>query len=130
MAGYGRIMIDEELDRLLADFYENTIGRYWDAERRYVDEHYRTIPFPFKETSAPSFVNVQHWTREHLTGYLNTWSAVKHFTRQNGYNPVVAFSEVIGRAWGEVPVREVRFPLFLRTGFIHSINDRLLPAAL
>ncbi|MBV9987935.1 MAG: class I SAM-dependent methyltransferase, partial [Chitinophagaceae bacterium] len=47
--GYGLLRTDAALQQLLDDFYRNTVGVYWDAERRYIDEAYTTIPFPFKE---------------------------------------------------------------------------------
>lgn len=118
VTGYGRITIDEPIDQLITDFYTTVIGPYWDKERRYIDENYRTIPFPFKELATPAFVNVLHWDIEHLAGYLNTWSAVKHFIRHNGYNPVEKLIPAIAEQWGGIQVREVHFPLLLRMGKI------------
>lgn len=118
VVGYGRIEISELLDGIIADFYYNTVGIYWDKERKYVDENYATIPFPFREIATTAFTNRFYWSLDHLTGYLNTWSAVKHFTRQKGYNPVDKLQLEIGKHWGNAPIREVRFPLLLRTGQI------------
>lgn len=118
VTGYGKLEISAQIDHLIAAFYENVIGAYWDAERRYIDEHYKTIPFPFDEIQAPAFVNKQHWTLEHLIGYLNTWSAVKHFIRQNNYNPIDKLRPQIEQLWGNEPTRQVCFPLLLRIGRI------------
>jgi SAM-dependent methyltransferase len=115
VAGYGRIGINARIDELITTFYEQVIGGYWDKERKYIDENYKTIPFPFNETPAPDFVNTQRWTLEHLIGYLNTWSAVKHFMRENGYNPVDKLQSQIGRLWDKKE-KEVTFPLLLRIG--------------
>ncbi|MEI6950202.1 class I SAM-dependent methyltransferase [Paraflavisolibacter sp. H34] len=120
VTGYGRINVAPELDAVIDDFYHNVIGPYWDQERRYIEEHYTTIPFPFEEIEAPRFVLKRHWTLEHLIGYLNTWSAVKHFIGQQGYNPVDRLSPVLERHWGTQPIREVQFPLLLRIGRIHT----------
>lgn len=113
--GYGRPEISLQIDSIITSFYKNAIGNYWDKERRYIDEGYQTIPFPFKnEIKAPLFENKLQWDLEHLTGYLNTWSAVKHFMKQNGYNPVDALQTEIQQHWGTEQTRTVRFPLLTR----------------
>lgn len=116
--GYGRLEVSEPIDRVITDFYNRVIGAYWDKERRYIDEQYKTIPFPFEEIPAPDFVNTQHWALEHVIGYLNTWSAVKHFSKQNGYNPVDKLQSEIESLWGHEGAKEVRFPLLVRVGRI------------
>jgi hypothetical protein len=72
-------------------------------------------PFPFKEIQMPRFSNTYAWTMEHLIGYLNTWSAVKHFTKQNGTNPVDDLRKEIAAVWMQDEI-EVSFPLLLRVG--------------
>lgn len=114
--GYGRIQISETIDALITNFYTSVIGKYWDKERRYVDEDYKTIPFPFDEIQTPRFQNRHQWSLEHLIGYLNTWSAVKHFIKKNGYNPVEQLRPEIELYWGNAAEKEVVFPLLLRVG--------------
>ncbi|MBX2921492.1 MAG: class I SAM-dependent methyltransferase [Chitinophagaceae bacterium] len=118
VVGYGRLEVSEQIDKVIADFYENVIGKYWDKERKYIDEHYKTIPFPFNEMKAPHFVNTRHWTVEHLIGYLNTWSAVKHFIKQNGFNPIDKLQPAIEQYWNNGESKQVSFPLLLRVGRI------------
>jgi len=118
VVGYSLIKITEPIDNIITDFYTNVIGSYWDKERKYIDENYTTIPFPFDEIRTPKFVNTQHWTLEHLIGYLNTWSAVKHFIKQNNYNPIDKLQKDIEQLWGNEQTKEVRFPLLLRIGRI------------
>jgi ubiquinone/menaquinone biosynthesis C-methylase UbiE len=113
--GYGLLKIAPEIDVLIASFYKEVIGPYWDAERRYIDEMYQTIPFPFEEITTPNFSNTCEWTCEHLLGYLSTWSAVKHYTRMHGFNPVDALAVDLKKAFGN-QVRQVDFPLLLRIG--------------
>ena len=120
VVGYGMLTISEPIDRVIDHFYTSVIGDYWDKERRYVDEHYRTIPFPFTELPAPQFANTVHWTLNHLVGYLSTWSAVQHFIRQNGFNPVDQLHQELQQHWPEETIYEVRFPLLLRVGKIHG----------
>ena len=116
--GYGKLEISEQIDKAITDFYDNIIGKYWDKERKYIDENYQTIPFPFDEIQTPNIVNIQYWTLEHLIGYLNTWSAVKHFIRQNKYNPIDKLQKDIEQIWDNEQTKQVYFPLLLRIGRI------------
>lgn len=120
VTGYGRIQVSEQIDLIITDFYQNIIGKYWDKERRYIDENYETIPFPFKEIPVPSFEHPLEWTFDHLIGYLNTWSAVKHFIKANGYDATDMLSGQIRALWGVDVTRTVRFPLLLRMGYVGS----------
>lgn len=119
VVGYGRLRINKKIDRKIDDFYCQEIGPYWDKERRYVDEEYKTIPFPFTEITAPSFSNTFHWTFEHLVGYLETWSAVKSYKKENGIDPVVVLYPELKNIWGNEEIKEVNFPLLLRIGKVH-----------
>lgn len=118
VVGYARLSISAQIDPVITDFYHNVIGSYWDKERRYIDEHYQTIPFPFDEIPQPDFVIPKQWTLEHLIGYLNTWSAVKHFIAKNNYNPVEKLEKDLALLWGNERTRHVQFPVLLRVGRI------------
>lgn len=114
--GYDVFRINKKVDLLIDKFYTDITGPYWDKERKYVDEHYLTIPFPFKEITTPGFSMNYNWAFEQVTGYLSTWSAVQHYTRKNNENPVEKFSEELKKVWGDVLKRKVTFPIFARTG--------------
>jgi len=114
--GYDILRINKKIDLLIDTFYRDTTGPYWDEERKYVEEHYLTIPFPFKEITTPGFSMNYNWDLERVTGYLNTWSAVQHYIRKNNENPVDKFSEELKKVWGNVLKRKVQFPIFMRTG--------------
>lgn len=114
--GYSRIKVTERIDALITTFYQNVIGTYWDKERHYIDENYETIPFPFEEIDAPKFENKMDWTFNHLIGYLNTWSAVKHFIKKNGYNPIDDLALEIKKLWGNEGSKQVCFPMLIRVG--------------
>lgn len=119
--GYGLFVTNPEADAILLDFYKNITGPYWDAERRYLDENYTTIPFPFNEIEAPRFSNTFTWTFEQLTGYLNTWSAVQHYIKANGTNPVDLISDSLKEVWQRND-GQVEFPLLLRVGRISDFR--------
>jgi SAM-dependent methyltransferase len=112
--GYGLMTVSPEVDALVLRFYNDVTGPYWDKERRYIDESYTTIPFPFQEIKIPPFFIQASWTALHLEGFLNSWSAVQHYTRANGNNPVDELMPSIHRVWEGT--KSVRFPLFARIG--------------
>ena len=116
--GYGKAYITAEIDAVVEKLYNGIVGPYWDKERKYIEESYQTIPFPFQEVETPQFVNTFSWTFEHFVGYLKTWSAVKHFIKQRGYDPLDDIYEELSYSWGNVATREVNYPLLLRVGTI------------
>lgn len=114
--GYGLFSAGEEADKVLGYLYKDVLGTYWDPERKYVDENYQTIPFPFTELKTKNFENRFNWSLEQLIGYLNTWSAVQHYIKDKGVNPLDMVKPDLEKLW-EKGGKEVVFPLLLRIGF-------------
>ena len=85
--GYSNMLIGEEMDKLYFDFYQNITGPYWDEERKYIDDRYESIDFPFELVQSETFEMIKKWDIETLEGFFNTWSAVQHFIIKEGYNP-------------------------------------------
>jgi SAM-dependent methyltransferase len=113
--GYGLLRISPETDAVLDRFYSHTIGPYWDAERRHIDAAYSSIPFPFPEIpNVPPFFIDRTWSLQELEGYLGTWSAVQHYSRENGTNPLSLLMQELTPQWKAGEVKPVRFPVFLR----------------
>lgn len=112
--GYGLFKTDSETEKVILQLYNELTGPYWDPERRYLDENYATIPFPFQELKVPAFEQWLVWNFDQLTGYLKTWSAVKHYEKDNGENPVDLISEDLKKAFGTKG--EVCFPILFRAG--------------
>jgi SAM-dependent methyltransferase len=115
--GYGLLSMGPEIDSHVQHFYTAVVGPYWDNERRLIDEHYRTLPFPFDEIESPAFPFSFRWTLDEFKGYLATWSSVQKYQAEKGVNPVESFIEEIRPAWKE-EIQTVNFPLFLRIGRI------------
>jgi ubiquinone/menaquinone biosynthesis C-methylase UbiE len=116
--GYGLIQTGGNLNDLIQHFYTQIVGPYWDKERRYIDENYKTIPFPFIELEpTQSHINVE-WKFDQLTGYLNTWSAVQHYIKANNNNPVELYQDELKQAWGDKNLQPFSFPILLRIGKI------------
>ncbi len=116
VVGYGLFKIDESLDDIIDNFYHHTVGPFWDQERKYIDDEYKTIPFPFEEINNPKLSMKYQWDLKHLMGFLNTWSAVKHFIAKNGNNPTDDLFKLLYTQWRENDTRTVEFPLILRIG--------------
>jgi len=115
--GYGRVRVNEKVDVWLDNFYWNIVGPYWDKERHYIDEAYQTIPFPFAELPMPKLSINYSWDKQHLIGYLNTWSALQHYVKANNSNPLTPqLLAALDMVWPDGAVMDVRFPLFLRVG--------------
>ena len=114
--GYGLMQVSPEVDKVLAHFYNDIVGPFWQPERRYIDEAYQTIPFPFEPISAPSFEMPCQWGFAQMMGYLGTWSAVKKYEAHTGINPLSLVANDFETAWGREEVRKVVFPLFVRAG--------------
>ena len=104
---------------LVVHFYKDTVGSYWDYERKYVDDNYATIPFPFDEISCPPFHIHFEWTLQELEGYINTWSALQKFISKNGFNPVGDFMKKIEPLW-EGERMPVSFPVSMRMGQVNK----------
>jgi SAM-dependent methyltransferase len=113
--GYGLLAIDPAIDLLVKDFYLNIIGPYWDAERKLIDQEYKTISFLFSEIETSSFSFSVQWTLPELQGYLSTWSSVQKYILEKNTNPVQGLVNQIQQLW-KFEKREIQFPLFLRLG--------------
>lgn len=116
---YGACSAGSDIEALLRGFERVTVGPYWDARRRWVDEGYRTVPFPFDEITAPPFQLRKEWTLSQLGGYLRSWSAVAKFVHERGQDPVAPLLEQIEKHWGSPDgTRTVTWPLAVRVGRI------------
>jgi SAM-dependent methyltransferase len=114
---YEFLEIAPEIDAIVKRFYDETVGPYWDFERKLVEKGYRSVPFPFLESAAPSFSIQAAWSAEHLIGYLRSWSATQKFIAANGTDPTRAVAVELAATWGEPSiVRAVKWPLHLRVG--------------
>ena len=113
---YGLIEIDESIDQIISELYKNTLAGFWDPERKFIDEQYKTIPFPFKEVDSPSFSIELEWSLEQLIGYLHTWSAVQHYEKANKTHPIKLIQDKLKKAWGKDAKKKIQFPVYMRLG--------------
>jgi SAM-dependent methyltransferase len=115
---YGVMHVEHPgLEAALQRFYTETVGPYWPEGRCHVESGYRTLPFPFAETEAPSFVMQVRWTLPHLLGYVRTWSATQRFHESVGRDPVDRLGQELLPLWGDAEAgREIWWPLSVRVG--------------
>lgn len=114
---YGSCHAGSDVEPLLRDFENGTVGAYWHPGRRWVDEGYQTIPFPFEEIAAAAFELRVRWSLSQLGEYISSWSAVAKFRRDRGEDPVAPLLEQIAKHWGPTDrTRDVTWPLSIRVG--------------
>jgi hypothetical protein len=98
------------------------LGDFWAKETRYIEEGYKTIPFPFKELDPdkiPTFSMRADWNLHQLLSYMQTWSAVKKYHAEIGLDPVSLIENQLERIWGDAEkAREVVWEIDLRIGII------------
>ena len=115
---YSLLRISKDIDSLIDNLHFNVLRDYWDKERSYVDEHYQTIPFPFKKIESPVFNIDYKWSIEELEGYLNTWSGLQNYIAAGNNNPIPELMKKIRpHSKDSVPIV---FPLHLLLGEIEK----------
>ena len=116
--GYGLIQLqDAALNHLIQQLYFETLKDYWDSERRYIDECYQTIPFPFQEKAVPTLSLQYQWTAQQLLSYLNIWSALNHYQEQHADDPLQLISKALKAAPEHL---DVTFPVLMRVGTLQK----------
>jgi hypothetical protein len=115
---YAPFRSEPAIDDILDNFAYNILGPYWDEERKWVDEQYKTIPFPFEEIKAPTLEISVNWTLEQFTGFLHSWSSVQHFVNQAQSDPVNIILQQLKTLWQPGEIKQLIFPLFIRAGRI------------
>lgn len=120
--GYDLLKIEEKIDEIINRFYSEIIGSYWNKERKHVDNQYESIAFEFKEIKAPKKLSIKtNWTFEELIGYLNSWSSVQNYIRENkGLNPVNEIYGELEKEWKGAQIKGVKFPIFMKMGIIEK----------
>ncbi len=120
LISYGAPLLSGEPGGVLAHFHETTLSPHWPVERRWVDEGYRTLPFPFAEIPQPPLEVEQRWTLAELLGYVRSWSAVGRLREApDGDGVLDRFEADLTSVWeDETEPRTVRWPLAIRAGTV------------
>jgi SAM-dependent methyltransferase len=114
---YNLTEISPEIDALVRHYYFNILNGYWSERIRYLEDGYKTIPFPLEDINPPSFAMKADWNLEQFTGFLNSWSATQRYKEQNGHHPLEKLWNELSTAWGnENDQRSICWPLHFRIG--------------
>lgn len=115
---YEKFRVDDRVDALVDAFYTDVVGRYWPPERRYVEQGYRTLPFPWEELSAPPFTLQTDWTLAEVIGYLATWSSVQRYKDAHaGADPLPQLQSSLAPLWpADGSPRRIAWPIHVRLG--------------
>lgn len=120
---YNLVRVTPEVDVLVDRLARQIVGSYWPPERRWVDEDYRTLPFPFAEVTPPPLWIEEDWDFDRFVSYFSTWSSTNRYREAKGQDPVDLVRDDLARAWGDpAQVRTVRWPVMMRAG--HSRHSR------
>lgn len=112
---YEKFRVDAAVDAVVDRFYDEVVGAHWPPERRYVELGYRTLPFPWREQTVPTFVLATDWDLDQVMGYLATWSAVQRYRDATGVDPLPAVREDLEPMWAGA-LRRLTWPIHLRLG--------------
>ncbi|HVZ49940.1 MAG TPA: class I SAM-dependent methyltransferase [Gemmatimonadaceae bacterium] len=116
---YSNCRVAPAIDEVFDHFYAVTLGAYWPAERRHVENGYQSIALPIDEMAAPPLQMVEEWSLGHYLGYIRTWSGLQKFVAARGEAPVLEFEQQVKALWGGDALRRtVRWPLHWRIGQI------------
>ena len=109
--------VDARVDPIVARYHGPLLADYWPERVRYVNERYRTLPFPFDEVTPPVFEMRVSWTLDQLAGFLASWSGAARYAEARGHHPLEVVWEELASAWGPADeARDVSWQLHLRVG--------------
>lgn len=112
LVSYGIMNAEPKVNDIVLDFYNNTLHDCWDPERRYIDEEYKTIPFPFDEIKLKKYSMPYIWNIDQLIGFFSTWSGLQHYIAKHGKDPLPELRQLfLGTRLKEF---KVDFPIYTR----------------
>jgi len=109
--------INKNIDKILDFFCKDIVGDYWPPEYLFVDEGYKSIPFPFEKVNIPPIKMISHWSFSHLIGFISSWSAVQLYKNKIGKDPIRIIIKDLSLLWNDKGVKhEINWPLKVLVG--------------
>ncbi|WCJ33349.1 S-adenosyl-L-methionine-dependent methyltransferases superfamily protein [Euphorbia peplus] len=115
--------VNEAVDSVFVPFYKNDSGPYWDAARKWVDDKYEHIYFPFEEEKMERFDIDREMSLDDFLAYLTSWSAYQT-AKEKGVE--LLSDQVVDKfkvAWNQdgVDRKIVKYPVYLRIGKVGDV---------
>lgn len=115
--GYGNPSVSEDVDPILTELYEGTLGPYWPPERRMIEDAYEGVAMPFDRIDVPATRLERAMSLEEFEGYVRTWSGTVRYLAARATDPVRPAFDAMAPRWGPPGSRRpVRWPLFFLVG--------------
>jgi len=91
---------------------------HWSHRRRFVDNGYQDIPFPFQYLPTPQLTMTMSVTKTKFYNYLQSWSSVQHYNDQKKEDPIASYlAPRMDKLWlNENTIRELNAPLTILLG--------------
>ena len=113
---YGLMNMNDALDKVFFRLYEDILGEYWPEERQHIENGYADFHFPYELIDSPTFEIEVEWSLDQLLGYFRSWSATTKYIAKTGVDPVLALEQDFAKAWGDVQIHTITWPLTLKIG--------------
>ena len=114
---YGLPQISPRIDKAILRFYSEILSGFWPSRIHYVQEEYRSLPFPYEEIVPPPFAMEARWDLDQVTGFLDSWSGTQKYRQQKGSHPVEEIWDELSNDWKDAKEKRlVRWPLYFRIG--------------
>jgi len=114
---YNLPRVSPEMDEIIDRLGHGIVQTCWPPERRWVDDDYRDLPFPFAEVEVPRLWIEERWNLGRFLHYIGTWSATQRYRKENGSDPRDLVRGEMERAWGDPDAeRAIRWPIMMRAG--------------
>lgn len=117
---YGMVVVDPEVDAVVDWLYRERVGRYWPDERKHIETGYRELAFPYEEIPVGEWRIDAVLTRMQLTGYIGTWSALRHARDAEATDPLLQFIVRLDEVWPGDERRAAYWPMIARVGRIRA----------
>jgi ubiquinone/menaquinone biosynthesis C-methylase UbiE len=113
--GYALCKIEPAIDVIVKELYTTVLGNYWDKERHYLDDFYKTLPFPFDELAFPTFEMTSQYDLLAFKQYLATWSSWQKYQKAHAKSPLEHLEQDLDKAWGNpTEIKTIHFPLCIK----------------
>lgn len=111
--GYQFPEIDPIIDKIFNQYQDEIIGPYWPEERKYVDNAYTTINFPFATKERHRFYINKSWGLNSFLSFIGTGSAVNIYKKKTGKDSLIWLRNHLEPNWNTREKKNIQFPVFL-----------------